>query len=376
MLAADESYRLCLDRADLDAVERYLAVTWQFSGDMPVLARFRRWYRQYLNDIARGRTAVEGLLAAAGDLRDRFVNADTPVLRQLAEQLTARLQDSHTQEVASRLKSESPGALQVFDQAARGEAKPVLTNLVQTIAAVEALWSMGRATAEHGWSYPEPSTRLRISALVHPFLGGQAVPNELRLNDRVRVCFVTGPNMAGKSTFLKAVAVAILLAHAGSGVPAASMEFPVVSTLFSSVNVKDDIGAGESFYLAEVRRIGALARALCEHGPAFAVIDEPFRGTNVHDASEATLEVIARLAGHPAATVFVASHLGEIVPAISSNPGVALFHFAADVTSDQPRFDYQLRDGVSIQRLGMTLLRHEGVLDLLDRSTKVRGQPV
>ena len=88
----------------------------------------------------------------------------------------------------------------------------------------------------------------------------------------------------------------------------------------------------------------------------------------MHDAAEATLSVIARLAAHPAALVFVASHIGEVVPAIASDPRIALFHFAADVTADQPRFDYRLREGVSSQRLGMTLLRQEGVLDLLERS--------
>jgi DNA mismatch repair protein MutS len=128
--------------------------------------------------------------------------------------------------------------------------------------------------------------------------------------------------------------------------------------------------SGESFYLAEVRRIKGLAAALSNHGSAVAVIDEPFRGTNAHDAAEATVAVITRLAAHPAALVLVASHVGEVVQAILDDPRIALFHFAADVTSDQPRFDYRLRDGVSAQRLGMTLLRQEGVLDLLEHSAQ------
>jgi DNA mismatch repair ATPase MutS len=178
--------------------------------------------------------------------------------------------------------------------------------------------------------------------------------------------------MAGKSTFLKATAVAVLLAHIGSGVPAASMEFVPVGTVFSSVRILDNLSAGESFYLAEVRRIGALAAALADHGSAVAVIDEPFRGTNVHDAAEATLAVIARLAVHPAALVLVASHLGEVVPTIRADPRIAFFCFAADMTGDQPRFDYRLREGVSEQRLGMTLLRQEAVLDRLELSAKPR----
>lgn len=106
------------------------------------------------------------------------------------------------------------------------------------------------------------------------------------------MCFVTGPNMAGKSTFLKAVAIAVLLAQAGCGVPASSMEFAPAGAIFSSVNIVDNVNAGESFYLAEVRRIAALARALHENGSVLAIVDEPFRGTNVPDAAEATLAIV------------------------------------------------------------------------------------
>jgi DNA mismatch repair protein MutS len=187
-----------------------------------------------------------------------------------------------------------------------------------------------------------------------------------------------GQTWQASPTFLKAVAVAVLLANAGCGVPAVSMEFRTVGTVFSSVEIVDNLSGGESFYLAEVRRIAALAMALSDHGSAVAVIDEPFRGENMPDAAEATLAVITRLAAHPAALVFVASHVGEVVPAIIKDPRIALFQFAADMTADQPSFDYRLRDGVSSQRLGMTLLRQERVLDLLEQSAKeaaVRTQP-
>jgi DNA mismatch repair ATPase MutS len=114
-----------------------------------------------------------------------------------------------------------------------------------------------------------------------------------------------------------------------------------------------------------VRRIGALGRILSDGRPAFACLDEPFRGTNVHDAAEATLAVLTLLADHQQALVFVASHLSELAPAIADHAGVELLHFAADVTADVPRFDYRLRNGVSSQRLGMLLLRQERVLELL-----------
>jgi DNA mismatch repair ATPase MutS len=144
------------------------------------------------------------------------------------------------------------------------------------------------------------------------------------------------------------------------------MELPIVSTVFSSVQIADNLSAGESFYLAEVRRIRALAQALRNHGSIVAVIDEPFRGTNVHDAADATLAIVTRLAAQPRALTLIASHITEVVPAIVEDPRIRLLYFAADATTEQPRFDYRLRAGVSEQRLGMTLLQQEQVLELLE----------
>jgi DNA mismatch repair ATPase MutS len=370
-LAADASaYGEILGHADLDAVERYLGSTWQLPRarrGLTRLARYRRpfWYRQYLTDVRTAYTRVSGLLAVADELRGRLTASAATVLRDTGAVLALQLDTREARELRAGTAPRSAASDEAFDQLARGDAQPILSAIVETIAAVEAMWSLGVAAAERRWSYPRPASSLRVRGLVHPFLGDDGVPNDLELTG-VRVCFVTGPNMAGKSTFLKAVAGALLLAHCGCAVPAEAMEFPVAGALFSSIQISDNLAAGESFYLAEVRRIRALATALQTHGSALAVVDEPFRGTNVHDAAEATLAVMTRLVAHPGALVFLASHLAEIVPALGSDPRIRLVHFSADVSGAQPRFDYRLRQGTSTQRLGMTLLRQEQVLELLE----------
>lgn len=358
-------YRHALDRAALDDVERYLDSNWQLPRHMPRIVRFRGWYRAYREDAERGRVAVASMLAAAAGLRQDLGRTEAALLRGLATEIRALMDDPDTQDLWRLSSPRTP--LFDFDQRARSLVRPNLTRLLECLGRVEALWSVGVATAEHGWAYPRLSSQLRVSGLFHPFLGRDSVANDIDLDRQVRVCFITGPNMAGKSTFLKAIAIATLLAQAGSGVPAAAMEFAPVGTVFSSVQIADNLAGGESFYLSEVRRIGALATALTEHGSAVAVLDEPFRGTNVQDAAEATLAVIRRLAAHPTALILVASHLANVVPAIRDDPRIAFLYFGADLSGDEPRFDYRLRDGVSAQRLGMTLLRQEGVLDRLER---------
>jgi DNA mismatch repair ATPase MutS len=367
--AEADVYRRLIDRAAADDVEHYLNSPWQLPRKMSRFAGLRRWHREYKRDIEQGRLVVSSFLEAAAALRGLLGRTGAAILLELADDIGV-VMDRDVMRELRRLASPPGSANDRFDQLAREGATSGLRRLLQCVGRIEAVWSVGVATAEHGWSYPRPSSRLRAVGLFHAFLGRDSVRNDIELADQVRIGFVTGPNMAGKSTFLKAIAVATFLAHTGAGVPAASMEFVPMHTLFSSVQVADNLSAGESFYLAEVRRIGALAAALADHGSALAIVDEPFRGTNVHDAVDATIAIITRLAKHPAALILVASHLGEVVPAIATDPRIALLSFAVDVTGPEPRFDYRLRPGVNEQRLGMTLLRQEGVLDLLDHAAE------
>jgi DNA mismatch repair ATPase MutS len=362
-------YRSILDRADPDAVEKYLNVNWQLPSAMGGLLWTRTWYRPYLQDVVNGQGRVRRMLAAATDLQRELSSTNAVVLKAIEAQIAALMATPETHELLRLATRVSAFGKREFDQLARDRGKALLTDLLGCLGTVEAMWSLSVATVEHGWSYPRPASRLAAAGLVHPFLVQNAIRNDLDLEQEVRVCFVTGPNMAGKSTFLKAVALATLLAHIGCGVPATAMEFPIVRSIFSSIDIADNLNAGESFYLAEVRRMRALALALANDGSVLAVVDEPFRGTNVHDAAEATIATISRLAAHPAALVFVASHVGEVVPSIMDDPRVRFFHFAADLTDDHLRFDFRLRTGVSLQRLGMTLLKQEGVLEILERRT-------
>ena len=374
-LARDlDGYGRLLDALGADQVDRYLGATWQLrprSRPLPASASGDRRGSGVPARHRRGRSQVLAALAAAATLRDRLAATDAQLLRDVADTLASALASPQVGEFRALAHGRSVSARMAFDGVARDTGRPVLAAILDATGIVDAMWSLAAATAERGWTYPRSSTRLAVEGLYNPFLdpGQGGVASDLRLDDRTRVCVVTGPNMAGKSTFLRAIAIAVLLAHAGCGVPAASMEFPVVATIFSSVQITDDLAAGESFYLAEVRRIRALAVALHEHRSMLAVLDEPFRGTNVHDATEASLGVISRLVAHPDALVFVATHLAEMATALRDDPRVQFLCFSADLAGDRPVFDYRLREGVSTQRLGMTLLRQEQVLELLQPRT-------
>jgi DNA mismatch repair protein MutS len=361
-----------LDAVYAEAVDRYLGATWQLPSALPAFAGVGllrpAWFKEYLRAVDDGRERILDALRAAAMLRERLAATGATPLIGIAETLGVALASPEVGRLRALAHGGRVSTRMAFDGVARDTGRPVLAAILDAIGAVDAMWSLAAATTQHGWTYPRPSARLVVEGLRNPFLdaGQGGVANDLRLDERTRVCVVTGPNMAGKSTVLRAIALAVLLAHAGCGVPAALLEFPTVATIFSSVQITDDLAAGESFYLAEVRRIRGLAVALHEHRSMLAVLDEPFRGTNVHDAAEASLAVIARLVGHAGALVFVATHLTEVAAGLRDDPRVQFLCFSADLDGDRPVFDYRLREGVSTQRLGMTLLRQERVLDLLE----------
>ena len=113
----------------------------------------------------------------------------------------------------------------------------------------------------------------------------------------------------------------------------------------------------------------AIAEAVASGQRCIAVLDEPFKGTNVKDAFDATLAVLQRLARASNGRFVVTSHLIEIADALADSEHVAFGFFEAAEEHARLSFDYTLRDGVSSQRLGMRVLAEEGVFDLLDGPT-------
>lgn len=370
-----DAWRAMIDAACLDEVQGYLDLRWQTSRRGSAVLRsveglsLRVRHPDFLRDISRGRLHLLAFLGAVGDLARRLRASESAGLVASGMRLDDGLAAPPVAELERLARRASSRANHLaLDRLARGTARAACGELVRQLGDLEALWSLAAASATGGWTYPAVADQgLECRGLVHPLLGGGAVPNDLVLDPRTRVCFVTGPNMAGKSTFLKAVGIAIYLAHLGCGVPAASMRFAPVGALFTSVQISDSLSAGESFYLAEVRRMRALAQVLVEVSTALAIVDEPFRGTNAHDAADATREVVTRLARHEGAVVFVASHLAEVAPHLGDDPEVRRLQFTAELRDGHPTFDYRLRPGVSDQRLGMPLLRQEGVIELLDQ---------
>ena len=255
-----------------------------------------------------------------------------------------------------------------LDQQLRMNEKATLTRTLEILYQIDALVALADITAEHGFILPtiiDGPVAVHAEGLVHPLVSAP-VANPIALDETRRVLFLTGPNMAGKTTYLRAVATAIYMAQLGMGVPARSFRFVPIRQLLTSIAVQDDLNEGISFFRAEALRMKAIAATVAAEEPALAIMDEPFKGTNVKDAFDASLAVLQRFAGSTHCRFIVSSHLIELGDALGDTPGMCYHHFEAEEEEDRLQFDYTLREGVSDQRLGMRVLKEEGVFDLLD----------
>jgi DNA mismatch repair protein MutS len=193
------------------------------------------------------------------------------------------------------------------------------------------------------------------------------VPYDVHMSQDSNFLFLTGANMAGKSTFIKAVGTTIFLAHLGMGVPATQMRLSLFDGVLSNINVVDNIVKGESYFFNEVQRIKNTILKINNGKKWLVLIDELFKGTNVQDAMKCSIAVIKGLIKIKNSLFILSTHLYEIGEELKQYSNISFEFFETTVNGDQLEFSYQLKDGISNDRLGYLILKKEKVVDLLER---------
>jgi len=207
---------------------------------------------------------------------------------------------------------------------------------------------------------------LQVKGLFHILLP-QPVAYDIALLPDKNFLFLTGANMAGKSTFIKAVGTAVFLAHIGMGVPAVEMELSFFDGLLSNINVMDNIVKGESYFYNEVQRIKSTVQKISDGRNWLILIDELFKGTNVQDAMKCSTTVIEGFLKIKNTAFILSTHLYEIGEPLRQHSNIIFNYFETAVTNDELVFNYQLKEGISNDRLGYLILKNEGVVDMLKK---------
>ncbi|HGY90661.1 MAG TPA: hypothetical protein ENK43_05770 [Planctomycetes bacterium] len=234
----------------------------------------------------------------------------------------------------------------------------------RSVAALEALCCFANLREEMpDWCWPTPRDaghpQLEIEGLRHPLISPSvAVGNDLSMGPRLLV--VTGSNMAGKTTFLRATGLAVLLAQCGAPVPAERMHWTPLR-LLTDIEVHDSLSRGKSYFAAEIERVKAILDGAGADPHQLSLIDEIFRGTNTREKVAAGVEVARWLSASGALTI-LATHDDEFTHLEETSPDglVANAHFEDTLEGGRLVFTYRLRAGAARSGNAIRLLEAEG----------------
>lgn len=242
--------------------------------------------------------------------------------------------------------------------------------LMDIYAQFDAWYSMAMAMKKFKLTFPDIIDQeepfIQAESMYH-LLISEAIPYDVHMSRDSNFIFLTGANMAGKSTFIKSVGLSVYLAHIGMGVPAANMKLSLFDGILSNINVTDNIVKGESYFYNEVQRIRNTVLKINDGRKWLVLIDELFKGTNIQDAMKCSLTVIRGLIRIKQSLFILSTHLYEIGDELKTYPNISFKYFETTFTETELNFSYQLKDGISNDRLGYLILQREGVVDMLDR---------
>ncbi len=225
------------------------------------------------------------------------------------------------------------------------------------------------ATAKaRGLSYahalPKEEYCIRIKDCRHPGIE-RAVANSVSVHQQSNVIFLTGANMAGKSTFMKSFGIAVYLAHMGFPVAASAMEFSVRDGIYTSINVPDNLQLGYSHFYAEVRRVRSVAEDVSAGKDLVVIFDELFKGTNVKDAYDATLAVTEAFSEYRNCFFIISTHIIEVAEELKKFSNLQFVYFPTIMEGTIPRYTYKLQEGVTSDRHGMMIIENEGIVGII-----------
>ena len=218
--------------------------------------------------------------------------------------------------------------------------------------------------------------RLMIKDGRHPVLDQNLVeekfvPNDTSLDgDTMRMAIVTGPNMAGKSTYIRQVALIVLMAQIGSFVPAESAEIGLVDRIFTRVGANDDIGRGQSTFMVEMNETSNIVNNATER--SLVILDEIGRGTSTFDGLSIAWSVAEFLHDKIKARSLFATHYHELTKLAAERKGVCNFNVAVREWNDQIIFLRKIVPGGADKSYGIQVARLAGLpKEILDRAKEI-----
>jgi DNA mismatch repair protein MutS len=257
------------------------------------------------------------------------------------------------------------------------ELEPIQRTAV-AIGTLDVICGLAETARLYGYSRPalNASLRLVIRDGRHPVLDQNLaeekfVPNDTDLDgERIRLAIITGPNMAGKSTYIRQVALIVLMAQIGSFVPASSAEIGLVDRVFTRVGASDDLSRGQSTFMVEMNETANIVNNASER--SLVILDEIGRGTSTFDGLSIAWSVAEFLHDKIKARALFATHYHELTKLASERKGVTNFNVAVREWNEQIIFLRKIIPGGADKSYGIHVARLAGVpKEILDRARDI-----
>ena len=234
----------------------------------------------------------------------------------------------------------------------------------QVVGEVDYIQSLAEVADSKGWTKPEvhEGTEITIEEGRHPVIESfikNYVPNDTRMDEGSRVLIITGPNMAGKSSYIRQVALIVLLAHMGSFVPAKKARIGVVDAIFTRIGSGDLLALGVSTFMNEMLEVANILSNATER--SLIILDEVGRGTSTYDGIAISKALIEHIAKKLKARTLVATHFLELTDLEGKVPGVVNYHMAVAEEGGKVTFLYTLERGRARGSFGIEVARMAGV---------------
>ncbi|WP_421918538.1 MutS-related protein [Marinifilum sp.] len=255
-----------------------------------------------------------------------------------------------------------------FDYIFRGLLNDEMEDLINEIYSLDVFMAVSDVARKRGFKYAKALDKeqkvIDLKGVFHPAIPN-AVDNDIKIEGNKNVFFLTGANMAGKSTFMKSFSVAVYLAHMGFPVPAKEMTFSVHDGIYTSINVPDDLAQGYSHFYAEVLRVKHVAEEVASNKQLVIIFDELFKGTNVKDAYDGTVSIVDAFSKR-LGTFIISTHIMEAGQTLQKSNDRLFFKYLPTVMKGAvPTYPYKLADGITDDRHGMIIIENEKILETI-----------
>lgn len=256
------------------------------------------------------------------------------------------------------------------------EEIPGLQQSAEALAALDVISNFAERAERLDLSAPqlEPQAGLEIvdgrHLVVEQVSEAPFVANSLTLDDKRRILIITGPNMGGKSTFMRQTALIVVLACAGSFVPAARARIGPVDRIFSRIGASDDLAGGRSTFMVEMEETANILHNATDH--SLVLMDEIGRGTSTFDGLSLAWSCAVELAVRIRAFTLFATHYFELTTLPEEYPGIANVHLDAVEHGDSIVFLHAVREGPANQSYGLQVAALAGVPGEIIERAQVR----